>query len=371
MANHGSGARRSLKGRGRTRTIPATCRAPSRRMIMLPLPPSGDQHLLVLGSLNANSADRTMERSRLCPVQALTADGSLIHLPAFDGWGALGVSAMAFTREGRIFATTGDQLAIFEGTARPRSLAIDPLADVHELSLIGDVLWLANTGRDEAVAVSIAGSELERVPLAPSVTPPDAEDGTVEYREKYHCNQVFEDLEGKLWGLVHHVSRRQLLRRVGDRLLKSHGDGGIRAIRSEEAVDLGLHAPHSVRQVGDEQWVLDSGRQQVIRYDRDWRRVGQIATRGWGRGAAVSSAGVYYAATSATRRRYLRVGPKSSPTPNVVEAFAIGDGALLGERVIEGVEQLNNIYLISSAVLEALLAVEAREVDALGAQPPG
>ncbi len=239
---------------------------------------------------------------------------------------------------------------------------IPELKDVHEISLIDEVLWLANTGYDEAVAFDITRKEVvDRVSLASfrkfsNVTLESLKAG-VDGREidRFHCNQVFRGLDGRLYVLVHHVSGKQLLTRLANKFIKRQGNGGVIDIETGRKIALSLKGPHSVRCVGNEYWICDSGSRTVNVYDANWALIAKFDSIGWGRGADYSVMdNVCYVGSSAHRKRYRNRAYYNDK--NVVQVFRISDKALKGELLIpDGIEQINNIYLIPRTLGEAMM----------------
>jgi hypothetical protein len=157
--------------------------------------------VIVLGSLIRNRQDGYLDRSEIQPVQVLV-DGMLRSVPFFDSWGEVGVSSMARhpVRSSVLYVTNGDELVSIDLDAQCVSaVAIPDLCDVHEMTVIGDTLWLANTGSDEILAFDTVRERVsKRIRLnaygstssnASDVSGGSSEDEIV---ERFHCNQVFE-----------------------------------------------------------------------------------------------------------------------------------------------------------------------------------
>jgi hypothetical protein len=339
----------------------------------LPLHP--EEALLVLGSLHANPQDRELERSEVRPVQVVDRSG-VRPVSFFDSWGEFGVSSLAW-RPGNplvLYVTTGSDLVKLDLSEESvTELGVPKLRSVHEVTAVEDTLWLANTRFDEVVAFDLAE---ERIASRLGFTAPDsaldaeahgalpeAGEDAEQVVKKFHCNQVFEGFDGELYGLVHHVSGKQLVRRVAQKLIKNHGNGGLISLRDGRGVPLKLKGPHTVRKVRGEYWVFDSGRHTVNVYDQGWSLRRTLCTSGWGRGASVSeSLGVFYAGVSQMRRRYSGARKSREDVPNMVLAFSMQTGEPLGGTVLSGIEQVNNVYTVSAEVARALLD--------LGAGPP-
>lgn len=315
--------------------------------------------LLVLGSLNANPADREADRSDIRPAQ-IYQDGELCPLSGLRSWGELGISSLAWhaDRPLQLYVSTGADLRLLDlETGAVRQVDVPRLRDVHEMTVIGERLWLANTGRDEAVAVDPAGGRVdERIELAALANgsrhgeradgPTDAD--ASQDADRFHCNQVLEGFDGRLYALVHHVDGRQRRQRIAGRLLKRQGDGGVLDLETGEGTALELKAPHTVRKIGRRYWVLDSGNARLNVYDRDWRPAGSVETVGWGRGGALSRDGRrYYVGISATRKRYLGLVPGRGQRRNLIQVFTTADLAAAGEIAVPRVEQVNNVYVLS------------------------
>jgi hypothetical protein len=329
-----------------------------------------DSALLITGSLNAMEEDREHgARSAIHPMQ-IVVEGAVTKCPYFSSWGELGISSLVLLESDRLvmYITTGADLV--EITVKDRkvtrieALDVPDLKDVHEISIIGNMLWLANTGYDEAIAYDFHSREVVRrvkmkqfglMTSASRWFPSTAEDNL--QIDRYHCNQVFKGLDGKLYALVHHADGKQLLARVAKKLTKTHGNGGVIDIDAGRKIHLGLKGPHSVRCVGDEYWVCDSGARTVNTYTANWELKKKLPTVGWGRGADLwPQGGLYYVGISAQRKRY-RDRPDYCDK-NVVQVFRVADGSLIGEILIQdGIEQINNVYLVSRRTAETLLGL--------------
>ncbi len=242
------------------------------------------------------------------------------------------------------------------------------LKDGHEITEIDGRLWFANTGRDEVVAIDAASATVvERVavrsirgepgPAAASLTA-----GAGKTVDKFHANQVVRALDGKLYVLVHHVDGKQVVKYVAQRLVKMQGNGGVIEIESGSPVALSLSGPHSIQRVGEhEQWICDSRAGLLRIYDRDWRELAQVPCAGWGRGVDVSRhTGHVYVGISAIRKRYLQVIPSSQHSQNMVQAFDAERRTLLGETLVPNLETINNVYCVSRATADRLVALPRR-----------
>lgn len=314
-----------------------------------------DAALVVTGSLAAKEADRTHGRDAIHPVHVVDVGGTRT-VEGLDGFGEFGVGALVVAPDGAsALCSDGDRLWSLDLVAGGATeLPVRDLVDVHEIEVDGDVLLLANTGRDELVELDAAGRELDRVPLAGFRAATPAAEGAV---DRFHANQFLRGPGGRRWALVHHVEGYQLLRKAATKVLKVQGDGGLVALDDGERRALRLTAPHSVTAVGEGWWIFDSGRSEVRRYDGALGHVGTAPTGGWGRGAAVDEArGVVWAGMSPIRRRYLGVVPGPHvDVPCTVEALRASDAASLGAVAIPDVEQVNNVYLVPRSVGDALV----------------
>ncbi len=332
-------------------------------------PALSDEAALVLGSLNAKRQDRTLERSAVRPVQ-LIIDGEIKPVPFFDSWGALGVSSVAWhpERPSALYITTGTELTRVDlESRRAANLEVPNLRDVHEMTVIGDTIWLANTGLDEAVAFDVAREQVsKRMKLSvnnsgsiDATRASEAENGEVEVIDRFHCNQIFDGFDGELYALVHHASGKQLIRRIGRKLIKNQGNGGVVSLTSGSAVPLGLKGPHSMEKVRGSYWVFDSGRATVNIYDQRWTLQETLSTKGWGRGASVSEAlGLFYAGVSATRKRYLGVvETRAQRAPNMVRIFSVESRKPVKDIELSDIEQVNNVYVVPKEIALALLGL--------------
>lgn len=338
-----------------------------------------NEAVLVLGSLHATPQDRRLDRSQVRSMQAVF-DGDLHPVSFFDLWGERGVISMAWHLERPmvLYVTTGTELLKVDlPKQQVVDLGVSNLLDVHELTMMGDTLWLANTQRDEVVAFDTAREQvIKRINLAeygsaPKVSANAAEDEgddpqlVVDEREvmdEFHCNQVFQGFDGDLYVLVHYVSGNlQLVRRAARRLLKRQvRPGGVINLTTGRVIPLELKGPHTLRKVRGEYWVCDSARSKINVYDADWNLKETVSSEGWVRGADVSdSLGLYYVGVSAFRRRYLILNPSVQQTPNMVRAISMETRAPVGEMVLSGVEQVTNVYVVPKRVALALIELGA------------
>lgn len=324
------------------------------------LPLADSEALVVLGSLNAREYDRRHTRDQIKPVQVVRK--SVDPVDAFQECGDLGVSSMAWLPGDRRWMFACDGRTVWKidlHCATSTVVSVPNLADVHEMTVIGSSLWLANTGRDEVVEMDAeSGAVRQRIPLEPFRSTSSetlAEDEKAE--DTFHCNQVFEGTDGDPWALVHHISGQQMLRRIASRLVKKQEDGGIINLRTGETVPLGLRAPHTARRVYGEWWVFDSLAYTLRVFDSRWRPLRELRTSGLGRGAAWSEElRLYYAGISETRRRYLGiVEDRKSAGKNMVEVFSPGHSTALDRLELEYIEQVNNVYLVPRDVAAVLM----------------
>jgi hypothetical protein len=287
---------------------------------------------------------------------------------------------------GLVYGSSGNdlfRLDLADGTITDLGVG---LKDSHEITEIDATLWIANTGRDEAIAFDLATEKVtRRVPVrsargTAAASPPAAapDDGSGDHSEtvdRFHANQIVRGLDGTLYVLVHHVDGKQIVKYVAQRLVKMQGNGGVIELETGRPVPLALSGPHSIHAVSaDEQWICDS-RAGVLRvYDRDWREHAQIPCAGWGRGVSVSDAtGRVYVGISSIRKRYLQVIPTSQHSQNMLQAFDIAGRTLVGETAVPHIETTNNVYVVSRVTAERLLRVSprrARRGPDLTAGPP-
>jgi hypothetical protein len=320
------------------------------------LPLDADEALVVVGALATKPADRSLERHQISPVQVFTADG-IEPVRALD-CGEFGMSSLVIRPEaGVVYGSSGNdffRLDLADG--KVTDLAIADLVDSHEVTEIDGTLWIANTGRDEAVGFDLATETVvRRVPVRPAGRRDAA--GAGETADKFHANQIVRALDGKLYTLVHHVDGKQIVKYVAQRLVKMQGNGGMIELETGRPVALSLSGPHSLEVVGpEEQWICDS-RAGVLRvYDRNWLEQAQIACAGWGRGVSVSPwSRLVYVGISAIRKRYLQVIPSSQHSENMVQVFDPAARKLAGETRVSNLETINNVYVVSRETAEALV----------------
>jgi hypothetical protein len=332
--------------------------------------------LLVLGSLHAFPQDRQLERSEVRPVQII-ADGKVHLARFFDSWGEWGVISVAWRPEtpNTLYAATETQLIKVDLSEESIvDFEIPNLMDLHESTMIGNTLWLANTGLDEVVAFDVVREQVsERVNLSAygsklKFTSREIEDdgddlqlaGDVRaVEEKFHCNQVFQGYDGDPYALVPYVSGNSKLIRRAARKIKGQGNGGVINLATGQGVSLGFKGQHTVRKVRGDYWVCDSGRSNINVYDSRWNPKGTVPSKGWVRGADVSEKlGLFYVGISRFRKRYLLMNPSVKQTPNMVQAISIDTRAPVEELVLSGVERVTNVYVIPKEVALAMIRLQ-------------
>lgn len=323
---------------------------------------SKEDILLIVGSLNANIADRNIKREEVKTVQSYT-NGEFSEIPFFTSQGELGVSSICFQDiESTIwYYTTGADFKRLDlETGQVDDIFIPQLKGVHEITWINNSIWLSNTFFDEIIEFSIVEQKVvKRIKLQQAANPlkeveeNEVDPSNLKRQNKFHCNQIFADYDGKLKALVHHVNGEQIINRVAQKLLKSQGNGGVLDIENGSTKRLKLKAPHSVRMVNHQYWIFDSGHAQLNVYDKDWKLIKEVAMAGWGRGGDYSAnSKIYYAGVSAKRNRYLAFNEENRGE-NMVQCFNRNYN-IEKDFVVPNIEQVNNIYIVSSLQLELL-----------------
>ncbi len=322
--------------------------------------------LLVVGSLNDHEADRSMKRSSIRSVQVIGASQEADTAEFFSRWGICGVSSMAFDpvhSEVLYVATSRKIVRVDCSGPKVTELEIDGLEDIHEMTVVGNDLLIANTGNDEIVKWKLDGNgRIERINLKQysDSSPPHATTDE-EMVDTFHCNQGFEDLERNLCVLVHHIEGRQILKRIAQKILKSQGTGGVLELKAGRKIPLNLKAPHTVRTCGDQYVVLNSGHFLLQVYDEAWTLLQRVSTEGFGRGGQFDQrSGLFFAGVSATRKRYLDIIPTGKTVENTVLVFSSNDWMRVGQIDVHDIEQINNVYLIPAALGQQLLSLDAR-----------
>ena len=312
----------------------------------------GSERLVVLGSLNANPQDRTLSRDIVVPVQYFDGN-SWKPMDYFSKIGELGISSFGIhSKSNKLFFSTGQEIFILNvDSGSLGKLEVDRVKDVHEISVDGDSIWVANTGTDEALEINAITNKLEnRISL---------KDNSNGDSDKFHMNQIFFNHEGSSLCLVHHVRGKQFLKQVKGRILKQQGDGGLINLMSKEITGLQLRAPHSVLSVRDEYWVMNSGNQEINIYDHSWNLKEKLPTVGWGRGAEISFDGIFvFVGISPIRRRYAGLIKESTTTEPVVQVFHSVSRESIMMIPISGIEQINNLYLIDNGLISAIRSFE-------------
>jgi len=328
------------------------------------------ESLLVLGSLNVKPFDRNMTRSQLRPVQIII-DGKILPVSFFDSWGDIGLSSMAFHPQDiwtLYVATDRDIFKIDLQTRKYIDLNVCDLIDVHEITVVNNLLWIANTGNDNVVAFDLDQEKAVKIVSLEQYRRKSVSDNfgqiragnTSESKDKFHCNQLFVGFDSSLFVLVHHTNGiQQVKKNIVGKTVKIQGNGGVINITKNQAINLDLKAPHSVRKVCDDYWVLDSGRGTLNIYDSNWLLKTVLPAAGWGRGSALSGfSSRLYVGISATRRRYRDI--LTSVTKNfynMVQIFSVDSKESLAEVELSYVEQIDNVYVVPRNVGLSILSL--------------
>ena len=327
------------------------------------------KRVLVIGALNVSPADRVIDRGALRSLQLIDERNAIRPLPFFDAWGEIGMSSLSWHPRDPFILYLASDCQVFKFCLRTQTyvrLDIDGLGDIHEMSVIGDKIWITNTRHDQIVGYDLrTGTVSDRVCLADlrsgALETPDCEPDSAVI-DRFHCNQVFQSYDGNLCVLAHALSGRQLAKKVGKVVIKiSAHDGGVADMTKHESHKLGLRSPHSVRLINGDYWVFDSARFKLSVFDREWNFIRAIDTRGFGRGGDLDAErGLYYAGVSATRKRYLGLLPGGESVPNMVQVFDTKTYAELGSIRIPNVEQILNVYCLDREVADALMDFAGR-----------
>ena len=314
----------------------------------------GRKHcLVVLGSLNANIDDRSLSRESIRPVQVLM-DDDWEEITIFSEMGELGMSSFCLHLPSKnLFFSTGQQIEVLDlASGRIQNLPLGRIRDVHEMTAFDNSIWIANTGMDEAVEIdAFSLVEKNRYSIKPDSQDIDS--------DKFHMNQIFFDFNDDPICLVHHVKGKQFFRQVKGRLLKKQGDGGFVRIHSGKEKGLGLRAPHSIISNDDSYWIMNSGDQEINVYNQDWKLTKTFPSSGWGRGAEFSPDGkLAYVGISPIRRRYAGLIKESTSPEPIVQVFDSASGECLETIQINGIEQINNLYIFEKKTISTLRGLE-------------
>ena len=140
-----------------------------------------------------------------------------------------------------------------------------------------------------------------------------------------------------------------------EKLVKRQGDGGIINLDQKKVEWLGLQSPHSMRLINGQYWVQNSGDLSIAIFDKNWEKVKDVTTGGFGRGVAFSEADdCVYVGLSATRKRYLKLLPTNQYHSNRVQVLDIKTATKQQEISIPNIEQLDNVYILNDYLLEKL-----------------
>lgn len=321
--------------------------------------------ILVLGSLCAHPEDRRMNRHSVITAQILF-ENNFIPVSFYNGWGELGLSSIDWNVSDplTLYITTGNDIIRHNiQTNSVYKYEIPNLKDVHEISIIDNSLWITNTAEDEIIEFDLKDTYIKQRIKLNELVKNKSPLSKIKYDpssvvvDKFHCNQVIKAVDGYLYSLTHHVTGKQLIRQIAQKLLKNHGSGGVINIGTGDLYKLKLKAPHNIRLVNNsEYWIFSSGDFRIKIYDLKWNYKRSIETKGWGRGAVVTPDRKYFfAGISATRRRYKSVIPIEKQVPNMIQIFSTTDNGEIASIKVPNVEQINNLYLLNDNQYNCLL----------------
>ena len=155
----------------------------------------------------------------------------------------------------KLYFATSSQVFLFNLHANEQTdLQIPNLTDVHEISMVGDELWISIPNTTRSWLTTSENRVSRRIDLSDfaSSTPEEGRGGEgVEVVDKFHCNLIFQGYDGHLYILVHHTSGRQLIKRIAQKFIKSQGNGGVVNIDTKKRYPLNFKAPHSVRRINE------------------------------------------------------------------------------------------------------------------------
>lgn len=267
--------------------------------------------------------------------------------------GKAGVSSMAWHPDfvNKLFVSINDEVRLLNTkTGEFNTLNLGIIGDLHDINFLDDGLWISNTEYDEAIKFDPISEEItQRISLEEFRIELDKiDDPTKQTKDRFHCNQVFQDYNGDLCVLIHNITGWQFYRQIMETLIRRQGDGGIINLEKKKILRLKLQSPHSVRKINDEYWVQDSTDQSTKIYDRNWKLKDSIPIGGFGRGVDFSEEdGIVYIGISATRKRYLRVIPAGGKHDNRILLVDIKTRKKLDVISVPHIEQLDNVYIMN------------------------
>lgn len=317
-------------------------------------------NLLVLGSQNSKPEDQKIIREEVRPVQLLKENGNLLPINFFNGWGEVGVSSIAWDDRwpDELFVSINEEVRRLNTKTREfEVLELGIIGDLHDMQFLNDgFLWISNTEYDEAIAYDAEKKEVaKRIPLDEYRWQLDRidQDEIEKVKDRFHCNQVFEDYEGNKCVLIHSIHGWLLYRVLFEMLVKKQGEGGVINLDTGDVHQLKLQSPHSFRKINGEYWIQDSSDLSTKIFDANWNHIDTIKTGGFGRGVDFSEdEDLAYIGLSATRKRYLKIIPSSEYHSNRILVTIIKKRKKLEEIPIPNIEQLDNVYILNEEMLK-------------------
>jgi hypothetical protein len=325
---------------------------------------------MVCGGPNWKIQDRFLDPATIRPVQIISRD-SIEPCAFFDRHRDIGVTSVKIdpTGEWLTYSTADSVTRVSLHTGDAETFDVPDLEDVHELTVEGDVMFVANTGRDEVVELDAGSGAIRARHSLDSLRSPRARQIRSARVDSFHANQAFLGHDGHLMVLAHHAQGFRVLVHAQRQLVR-HGSGGVLDLTTGVVHDLRLFGPHNVRRHANGWLINNSGRKEVMLLSPDWEVTGHLDLVGWGTGAAISDAGdVLFAGIRATRRRYATADDRSETGVEIVPL----DGGLRTFLPLRLVEQVNGVELCTPALAKRVIDLPAglpSMVDGTEA-PPG
>jgi hypothetical protein len=317
-------------------------------------------NVLVLGSQNSKPEDQKITREEVRPVQLLKKDGNLLPVHFFNNWGEVGVSSIVWDNRwpNELFVSINEEIRRLNIKTREfETLELGTIGDLHDIHFLNDgLLWISNTEYDEVIVYDAEkGDVVRRISLDEYRWKLDRidQDEIEKVKDRFHCNQVFEDYNGNKCVLIHSIHGWLLYRVLFEMLVKKQGEGGVINLETGEVHQLKLQSPHSVRKINGEYWIQDSSDLSTKIFDESWKHIDTIKTGGFGRGVDFSEVeDIAYIGLSATRKRYLKIIPSSEYHSNRILVTTIEEREKLEEIPIPNIEQLDNVYILNERILK-------------------
>ena len=113
-----------------------------------------DRGLLILGALNTKKDDSNLACKNPHLVQFIYKN-EIYSIRQFSNWHDRSVSSMCWSAESPYLLYVNSMNELYEFNLKSGKLSnlnVSDLDDIHEIKYVNDVIWIANTGKDNIIS---------------------------------------------------------------------------------------------------------------------------------------------------------------------------------------------------------------------------